>query len=84
MNWVQNNSQFLPAAKSKFAGVADGWLIAYAQAHNAVVVTHEKFDVRAKSRVFIPNVCQQFRVPYLNTYEMLRQLGVHFDLRPAQ
>jgi len=83
MNWVQNNSQFKPEAKSKFATVADGWLVAYAQAHNAVVVTHERFSADAKSRVLIPNVCRQFSVPYLNTYEMLRQLGARFILDPA-
>ncbi len=84
MNWVHSNPQFLPAAESKFAAVADGWLIAYAQAHGAVVVTHEKVDQKAKKRVPIPNVCQQFNVRYLNTFEMLRQLGVHFDLRPTR
>ena len=83
MNWVQNNPQFQTAAKSKFAAVADGWLVAYAYVHNAVVVTHETFSADAKSRVLIPNVCQQFNVRYLNTFEMLRQLGVQFDLRPT-
>ena len=80
MNWVQNEPQFKPAAVNKFAAVADGWLVAYAQAHNAVVVTHEKFAAEAKSRVLIPNVCRKFNVPYLNTFDMLRQLGVRFDL----
>ena len=83
MNWVQNEPQFKPAAVSKFASVADGWLVAYAYAHNAVVVTHERFAADAKSRVLIPNVCQQFNVRYLTTFEMLCQLGVQFDLRPT-
>ncbi len=83
MDWIQNSSQFKPEAESRFAGVADGWLIAYAQIHNAVVVTHELFNPNAKGRVLIPNVCRQFSVPYLNTFEMLRQLGVQFDLRPT-
>lgn len=83
MNWVRNNPQFQSAAKSKFATVADGWLVAYAQAHSAVVVTHELFRPDAKSRVLIPNVCRQFNVQYLNTFEMLRQLGVRFILEPT-
>ncbi len=83
LNWVQSNPQFHTAAISKFAAIADGWLIAYAYVHNAVVVTHETFSADAKSRVLIPNVCQQFNVRYLNTFEMLRQLGVQFDLRPT-
>ena len=84
MNWVQNNPQFEPAAKNGFAVKADPWLIAYAQAHNAVVVTHEADRPDAKSRVHIPNVCRQFNLPWVNTFEMLRQVGVHFDLRPTR
>lgn len=80
MDWVQSGQRFPPAAISKFAGVADGWLVAYAQAHGAVIVTHEKYQQNAQSRILIPNVCRQFNVPYLNTYGMLRQLGVRFVL----
>lgn len=83
VDWVQNKPQFNPAAKSKFATVADGWLVAYAIACNALVVTHETDRPEAKSRVHLPNVCRQFKVPYMNTWGMLRQLGVHFDLRPT-
>ena len=80
MNWVQNHAQFTRGAKSKFASVADGWLVAHAQVHSAVVVTHEANQPGAKTRVHIPNVCQQFNVPYCNTFDMLRQLGVRFEL----
>ena len=81
INWVHENMQFEYAAKNDFAGKADGWLVAYAQTHNMEVVTHELFQPEAKGRVPIPNVCRQFGVPYLNTFEMLRRLGVQFDLR---
>ena len=84
MTWVQGNTQFEYAAKNNFAGKADGWLVAYAQTHNLEVVTHELFQPEAKGRVPLPNVCQEFNVPYLNTFEMLRRLGVRFDLRPSQ
>ena len=80
MTWVQGSAQFLPSAKSEFASVADGWLAAYAKAHNAFVVTQEVLAPDAKKRVPLPNLCRQFNVPYLNTFEMLRQLGVRFDL----
>lgn len=80
MDWVKNNPQFRPAAKTEFAAGADGWLIAYAKVNNAVVVTHEKFANDAKNRVPIPNVCRQFNVSYCNTFELLRQLGVRFVL----
>ena len=79
LNWVQNHALFTPAAIGKFASVPEGWLVAYAQVHNAVVVTHEANRPDAKSRVHIPNVCQQFNVPYCNTFDMLRQLGVRFE-----
>ena len=81
INWIQNNHQYKREAKDEFASVADGWLAAYAKAHNAIVVTHEVLAPDAKKRVPLPNVCRQFNVPYLNTFEMLRHLGVQFDLR---
>ena len=80
MAWVNGNPQFFDEAKAKFAAGADGWLIAYAQAHNAVVVTQEVSAPSAKTRVPIPDVCQEFNVPYQNTFQMLRQLGVRFVL----
>ena len=84
MAWVNGNSQFFDEAKAKFAAGADGWLIAYAHMHNAVVVTQEVLAPDVQQRVPIPNVCRQFNVSYLNTFDMLRQLGVHFDLRHTQ
>lgn len=84
MNWVQNNAQFKQAAISQFAAGADGWLIAYAHVHGAVVVTQEVLAADAQNRVPIPNVCRQFNVSYHNTFEMLRLLGVRFDLRRTQ
>lgn len=78
MNWVQNQSQFTSSAKAIFAQGADGWLVAYAKAHGFTVVTHETYDENVKSRVKIPNVCYAFNVRYVNTFEMLRELGVSF------
>lgn len=57
MIWVQNNSNFKQIAKEEFARVADGWLVAYAEVHGLVVVTHESFDPNSQRRVPIPNVC---------------------------
>jgi hypothetical protein len=79
MLWVQENENFTEAAKSEFATVADGWLIAYAKVHGHVVVTHETFDPRIKSRVKIPNVCRQFDVRVDEPFSMLRSLGVTFS-----
>ena len=79
--WVQTNDQFLPAAKHEFAGAADGWLAAYAKVHGTVLVTNEVFDSNVRRRVPLPNLCRQFDVTYCNTIDMLRGLGVTFNLR---
>lgn len=78
MNWVQANSQYSQAAKTQFAGIADGWLIAYAKARGGIVVTHEVLAPAVKGRIPIPNVCRAFGVTYVDTFEMLRRLGVRF------
>ena len=79
--WVQTNDKFLPAAKHEFASAADGWLAAYAKVHGAVLVTNEVFDANVRRRVPLPNLCRQFDVAYCNTIDMLRGLGVTFNLR---
>lgn len=79
MTWVQSNPQFLQPAKTEFAQVADGWVAAYAQAHGAVLVTHEVFNPNTKRKVPLPNICKQFNVDCTDTFGMLRQLGVTFS-----
>ena len=81
VNWVRGNEQFLPEARAEFARVADGWLVAYARVHNAVVVTHEVFGAEVRRKVPLPNVCREFGVDYRDTFEMLRELRVRFDWR---
>ena len=78
MVWVQGHTQFSDAAKADFARVADGWLIAYAVAKNRVVVTHEVLAPDARRKVPIPNACNQFRVRWIDTFTMLRELGARF------
>ena len=78
MNWVQAQSQFSDAAKSEFAVAPDGWLIAYSKANGYIVVTHEVLNPNIKRKVPIPNVCRAFSVQYVDTFEMLRSLGVKF------
>ena len=79
MTWVQAQNQFSAAAKADFANGADGWLVAYARAKGCVVVTQEVPAPDARRKVPIPNVCQAFDVPFVNTFEMLRALGVQFS-----
>lgn len=78
MRWVQSQARFMEAAKAEFARAADGWLAAYASVCGATVVTHETFRPDAKKRVPLPNVCREFDVPFVNTFDMLRKLEVRF------
>lgn len=76
--WSQGKAQFSAEAKEKFAEVADGWVVAFAKAHSAVVVTQEVFRADVKKRIPIPNVCLEFSVDCIDTFEMLRRLGGKF------
>lgn len=78
IDWVHDNPQFTAAARVEFAGSADGWLAAYAIANGAVVVTNEVSAPQAQRRVPLPDLCHQFQIPCVNTFEMLRDLGVQF------
>lgn len=78
MSWVHKHTQFSDAAKADFAMGADGWLVAYAIAKGRVIVTHEVLALDAKRKVPIPNVCDKFRVRWVDTFKMLRELGVRF------
>lgn len=77
--WVQRNPQFFDLAKAGFAAAADGWLLAYAQVKNLVVVTQEQLSPDARKTVPIPNVCEQFGIEYEDTFFMLKTLGVKFE-----
>ena len=76
MTWVNQQVQFTNAAKAEFASGADGWLIAYSKLHNLSLVTHEVLRLDVKRKVPIPNVCQAFSVPYVDTFDMLRALSI--------
>jgi len=78
--WVNFESQFTSAAKAEFASAADGWVIAHAKVNGMIVVTHEEYAPDVKRKVPMPNVCLEFGVDYINTFEMLGDLKVKFIL----
>ena len=78
MVWSQGQTQFTGAAKAEFADAADSWLVAYALAKDCIVVTHEQFEPEARKRIKIPNACNAFGVDYVDTFQMMRALGVRF------
>lgn len=81
--WAQSQSRFTDAAKSEFASGVDAWVIAYAKANNATVVTHEVPAPKSRKRIKIPDVCKHFNVKHTNTFDMLQKLGVVFNWEPS-
>jgi hypothetical protein len=81
MQWAVAQHHFTDAAKDEFADVtnADPWLVAYAKATNRTVVTNEKYDPNIRRRIKIPNVCEAFAVKYVDTFQMLRALGIRLS-----
>ncbi len=78
IQWVQSQERFTNAAKSEFADDPDAWVIAYAKANNAIVVTQEASAPKSRKDVKIPDVCKHFGVECSNTFDMLEELGVVF------
>lgn len=76
MIWLQHQQQYSNSAIADFASGADGWLIAYAKVNRCIVVTHERYDSSVRRKVPIPNVCMAFSVSTIDTFAMLRALGV--------
>lgn len=72
---------FKDIAKSEFLNGGDPWLIAKAKSIDATVITQETFDPRSRKKVKIPNVCRALQVPYMNTFDLIRQTGAVFTLR---
>ena len=79
MDWVQDNPQFNPSARDDFARGADGWLVAYAMVHEGVVITNEVSAPDAKSKIKLPDLCHQFHIRCITTFEMLSELGAYFE-----
>jgi hypothetical protein len=80
MLWALHNRQFTDAAKADFATGADGWLVAYASVHAVIVVTNEVSAQDSRNKIKLPDVCKQFGVGYCDTFQMLRDLAVRFEL----
>jgi hypothetical protein len=71
---------FNPANRDNFLAKADPWLIAKAMSTGAVVVTHESTVSDATKKVKVPNICKQFGVKCINTFEFLRLTKARFGL----
>lgn len=65
-------------ALDEFLSGADPWLIAKAMTMNATVLTHEQLNLSTRRKFLIPNVCQHFGVPFVDTFELLNALEARF------
>lgn len=84
MLWVQRTPQYFDRAKAKFATEADGWLVAYAMVHDAIVVTNEQPRPESRNRVLLPDVCTQFDVTCKNIFFVLKDLAIRFEWAGAR
>ena len=84
---VQENLRKIMAAHSRLVdsikqrSVADPWVIAFAMAENAVVVTKESPSASQTKRIKIPDVCRALNVPFMNDFEFAREAGIRFVAR---
>ena len=81
IDWSEKHPQFLPTAKSRFKDTdsADPRLVAHALATKCIVVTEEVYSRDTKKKIPIPNVCKEFDITYMNTFEMMRRLNIKLD-----
>lgn len=80
-SWATGQN-FEPAAVNTFLQVADYYLVCYAKAHDAVIVTHEK-PANSLKKIKIPNVCVGLGIKFMTPYEMLRLERARFVLGTA-
>jgi hypothetical protein len=76
--WVSAQPNYVQQAVNDYASKADGWLCAYCRAHGHTLVTMEGTSPNSRARVMIPDVCNANGILCVNTYEMLRALGISF------
>lgn len=66
--------------RDDFLAGADPWIIAKAKIIGATVVSHEARITQQGKKVKVPNVCQQYGVECISTFELLRKLKARFIL----
>lgn len=79
VNFVMTQD-FDPAHRDHFLAKGDPWLIAKAKTLGAIVVTHEAALSPGTRKVKIPNICKQFDVLCISTFDLLNELNPRFIL----
>lgn len=78
VQYVMSLQDMKLGAQDEFLRGADPWLIAKAIVTRATIVTHEKLDRKIKRKILIPNVCENFDVKYIDTFDLLHDLEAKF------
>lgn len=73
--WAESQ-HYKESACIKFANIADSYLIATAKAKGLVVVTFEKSNPQATSRILIPDACNAMGVKCIDLNTMLREMNI--------
>ena len=81
VNWVDNQKQFDAADKNEFYAKADGWLVAYASAHQMSVVSQEERAKVGSHRIKIPNLCDEMGVEFINFPKLIKQVDFKLVLQ---
>ncbi|ENH93600.1 TPA: DUF4411 family protein [Pseudomonas aeruginosa] len=63
------------AEKMRFLSGADPWLISKAATTGYTIVTHEVLVPDNSQKIKIPNLCKNFGVPYITSFDLLDTLG---------
>ena len=64
---------------TKARSLADPWVIAHAMNESAIVVTkEEKVTAQNSKKIKIPNVCENLNIPWMNDFQMIKELGIVF------
>lgn len=72
-----------PLDVANFLSKADPWLISTAIVNGATIVTHEVLVPPSSSKVKIPNICNDFDVPFITTWDLLNVLQAEFSFVAA-
>jgi len=65
----------------KQRSVADPWVIAFAVAEKAIVVTKEEPSGTISNRIKIPDVCMILKIPWMNDFDFARKVGIKFSAK---
>lgn len=80
--WANASKHYNDRAKFRFAQGADAPLIAHAQVHDDIVVTHERTS-NEEGNIKIPNAASEVGVRVMSPYVMLRSESARFVLDGA-